>query len=105
MPCCSSIGSTRAGTWPTSFPTTPAGSSMRAAVAAVRKLGPARVVVAVPVGAASTCADIQSEADEVVCAQTPDPFFAVGSWYEDFGQTTDEEVRELLGRREAASVP
>jgi putative phosphoribosyl transferase len=74
------------------------GSTMRAAVAAVRQLGPARVVVAVPVGAAETCAEFRGEADEVVCAVTPEPFFAVGSWYEDFTQTSDEEVRELLAR-------
>jgi predicted phosphoribosyltransferase len=74
------------------------GSTMRAAVAAVRQLGPAWVVVAVPVGAAETCSELRAEADEVVCAVTPEPFFAVGSWYEDFSQTTDEEVRELLAR-------
>jgi predicted phosphoribosyltransferase len=74
------------------------GSTMRAAVAAVRRLGPAAVVVAVPVGAAETCAEFRGAADDVVCAETPEPFFAVGSWYEDFQQTTDEEVRELLAR-------
>ncbi len=74
------------------------GSTMRAAVAALRSQHPARIVVAVPVGAAETCADIEAEADEVVCAQTPEPFYAVGLWYEDFSQTTDEEVRELLRR-------
>jgi putative phosphoribosyl transferase len=73
------------------------GASMRAAVAAVRKLDPARVVVAVPVGAKDTCADLRAEADEVVCLQTPDPFYAVGQWYVDFGETSDDEVRELLG--------
>jgi predicted phosphoribosyltransferase len=72
------------------------GSSMRAAVAALRRLQPARIVVAVPVGAAETCADLQAVADEAVCARTPDPFYAVGLWYEDFSQTSDEEVRELL---------
>jgi predicted phosphoribosyltransferase len=74
------------------------GSTMRAAVAALREQGPARIVVAVPVGARETCADLQGEADEVVCALTPEPFFAVGMWYEDFSQTTDEEVRDLLER-------
>jgi predicted phosphoribosyltransferase len=74
------------------------GSTMRAAVAAVRRLGPARVVVAVPVGAAQTCAEFRGEADVAVCAEQPDPFFAVGTWYEDFTQTTDEEVRDLLAR-------
>src|SRR5262245_37070546 len=59
------------------------GSTMRAAVAALRRLGPARVVVAVPVGAPETCAELRGEADEVVCARTPDPFYAVGRWYDD----------------------
>ncbi len=80
------------------------GSTMRAAVAAVRKLGPARVVVAVPVGAAETCEEFEGEADEAVCAREPDPFYAVGAWYDDFSQTTDEEVRDLLARRETARV-
>lgn len=77
------------------------GSTMRAAVAALRRQEPARIVVAVPVGAAETCAELQGEADEAVCAQTPDPFYAVGLWYRDFSQTTDEEVRELLERAAA----
>jgi predicted phosphoribosyltransferase len=72
------------------------GSSMRAAIAALRQQGPARIVVAVPVGAADTCWDLRAEADEVVCTRTPEPFYAVGLWYEDFAQTTDEEVRGLL---------
>jgi predicted phosphoribosyltransferase len=74
------------------------GSTMRAAVAALRKQGPARIVVAVPVGAVETCAGLQAKADEVVCVYTPDPFYAVGAWYRDFSQTTDEEVRDLLNR-------
>jgi putative phosphoribosyl transferase len=74
------------------------GSTMRAAVAALRQQDPARIVVAVPVGSAETCAELQDEADEVVCARTPEPFYAVGLWYEDFAQTTDDEVRELLQR-------
>ena len=78
------------------------GSTMRAAVAAVRQLGPACVVVAVPVGAAETCAEFRAVADDAVCAVTPEPFFAVGSWYQDFAQTTDEEVRELLARSRPA---
>jgi putative phosphoribosyl transferase len=69
-------------------------------VAAVRQLGPAKVVVAVPVGAAETRADFEAEADETVCAREPEPFHAVGVWYEDFSQTTDDEVRDLL--RQAA---
>src|SRR5689334_9095180 len=74
------------------------GSTMRAAVVALRRLGPARVVVAVPVGAPDTCAELEAEADEVLCALEPEPFFGVGMWYEDFSQTTDDEVRELLAR-------
>ncbi|MCI0701072.1 MAG: phosphoribosyltransferase [Planctomycetia bacterium] len=74
------------------------GSTMRAAVAAVRQLGPARVVVAVPVGARDACAEFQALADEVVCLEEPEPFFAVGTWYDNFAQTTDDEVRELLAR-------
>jgi predicted phosphoribosyltransferase len=73
------------------------GSTMRAAVGAVRQLAPSRVVVAVPVGAPSTCAQFETIADEIVCARTPEPFSAVGQWYRDFSQTTDEEVRALLG--------
>jgi predicted phosphoribosyltransferase len=74
------------------------GSTMRAAVAALRQQQPARIVVAVPVGAPETCAEFRDEADETVCARTPDPFYAVGLWYGDFSQTSDEEVRELLER-------
>jgi predicted phosphoribosyltransferase len=77
------------------------GSSMRAAVLAVRKLHPARVVVAVPVGARETCEALRDIADEVVCASTPEPFSAVGLWYEDFSQTTDEEVKGLLASQAA----
>jgi predicted phosphoribosyltransferase len=82
------------------------GSSMMAAVAALRRQRPARLVVAVPVGASDTCNALREVADEVVCARTPEPFHAVGVWYEDFAQTTDEEVRELLERAQdgAAAV-
>jgi predicted phosphoribosyltransferase len=73
------------------------GASMRAAVAALRQQKPARIVVAVPTAAPETCAAIAQEVDEIVCAETPRPFYAVGLWYEDFGETTDEEVRSLLG--------
>ncbi|MBI3050417.1 MAG: phosphoribosyltransferase [Acidobacteria bacterium] len=75
------------------------GSTMRAAVQAVRLRKPARVVVAVPVGAPQTCDELSAIADEVVCARTPEPFAAVGQWYIDFDQTTDEEVRQLLRER------
>lgn len=72
------------------------GATMRAAVSAVRQHEPARVIVAVPVGAPSTCALLRRDADEVVCLRTPDPFAAVGLWYRRFEQTSDEEVRQLL---------
>jgi len=72
------------------------GASMRAAVAAARRLEPARLIVAVPVGAPSTCDELRREVDEVVCAITPSPFHAVGVWYDQFDQTTDDEVRALL---------
>jgi predicted phosphoribosyltransferase len=75
------------------------GATMRAAVAAVRQQQPARIVVAVPTASPDTCEALKAEADDVVCAMTPEPFFAVGHWYEDFTQTTDDEVRELLARR------
>ncbi len=74
------------------------GSSMRAAAAALRQMGAARIVVAVPVAAAATCESLRQEVDEVICASTPEPFFAVGQWYRDFTQTSDEEVRLLLER-------
>jgi putative phosphoribosyl transferase len=72
------------------------GATMRAAVQAVRGHAPSRIVVAVPVGAPSTCAELADVADETVCARMPEPFEAVGLWYRDFSQTTDEEVRTLL---------
>src|SRR5207248_11645871 len=74
------------------------GSMMRTAVTALKQRGPKRIVVAVPVGSPDTCAELQSEADEAVCAETPDPFYAVGYWYADFEPTSDDEVRELLAR-------
>ena len=72
------------------------GATMRAAAAALRQQGAAKIIVAVPVGAPITCHEIRSVADEVVCLQTPGSFMGVGQYYEDFSQTTDEEVRELL---------
>jgi putative phosphoribosyl transferase len=81
------------------------GSSMRAAVAALRQQGPARIVVAVPIGASETCAGFEREADDVICAVTPQPFHAVGLWYRDFSQTTDEEVHELLERAAEELAP
>ena len=74
------------------------GATMRAAALAVREQRPARIVVAVPVAAAETCRELRADADEIVCAATPRPFGAVGLWYEDFSQTSDEEVRGLLAR-------
>jgi predicted phosphoribosyltransferase len=72
------------------------GSTMRAAAQAVRQRHPSRVVVAVPVGARDTCAELANVADEVICARMPEPFSAVGQWYLDFAQTDDDEVRRLL---------
>jgi predicted phosphoribosyltransferase len=74
------------------------GATMRAAALAVRKYNPQRVVVAVPVASEQTCDEFREDVDDVVCAVTPRPFHAVGLWYEDFSQTSDEEVRELLAR-------
>lgn len=74
------------------------GLTMRAAIAALRREGSRRIVVAVPVAAGETCEEIESVADAVVCLHTPMEFFAVGQWYRDFSQTSDEEVRDLLDR-------
>ena len=74
------------------------GSSMYAAVKALRQRAPARVVVAVPAAAPATCEAFQKVVDEIVCAVTPEPFYAVGTWYDDFTQTTDDEVHNLLER-------
>ncbi|MGQ9555818.1 MAG: phosphoribosyltransferase [Anaerolineae bacterium] len=74
------------------------GASMRAAVAALRQMQPAKIIVAVPTAAPSACREFQSEVDELVCAITPEPFYGVGLWYDDFSQTSDQEVRDLLKR-------
>ena len=74
------------------------GATMRAAALAVRRLDPARLVVAVPVAAEETCNQFRDVVDEIVCDVTPRPFRAVGLWYDDFSQTTDDEVRDLVGR-------
>lgn len=79
------------------------GSSMRVAATALREKQPAQMIVAVPVGSPVTCAEFGSEVDRVVCAYTPEPFWAVGQWYQDFSPVSDEEVRSLLDR--AASLP
>jgi predicted phosphoribosyltransferase len=77
------------------------GSTMRAAVAALRQQGPAHIVVAVPVAAVQTCADLRREVEDVVCFATPEPFMAVGRFYDDFSQTSDEEVGALLASARA----
>ncbi len=72
------------------------GATMRAAVRALRQQGPARIVVAVPVASPEACTELAAEVDEIVCFKTPSPFHGVGAWYEDFSQTSDEEVHELM---------
>jgi putative phosphoribosyl transferase len=81
------------------------GASMMAAIRALRPQSPKRIVVAVPVAAAETCQQFRAEADNVICPATPEPFGAVGAWYHDFSQTSDNEVRKLLeiAARERAS--
>jgi predicted phosphoribosyltransferase len=81
------------------------GSTMHAAVLAARRLRPTRVVVAVPVGAWQACQALREVADEVICPFTPEPFRAVGLWYADFSQTTDDEVRRLLALANIAARP
>jgi predicted phosphoribosyltransferase len=77
------------------------GSTMRAAVRALRRMDPRAIIVAVPVAAPSTCDDLRAEVDDIVCLRTPEPFQAVGLWYEDFAQTSDAEVRALLDEANA----
>lgn len=77
------------------------GATMRAALRSVKRQRPARLVVAVPVGSVEACAALRSEADEIVCLQQPEPFGAVGTYYRDFMQTTDSEVRQALGQAPA----
>lgn len=81
------------------------GSTIRAAIAALRAEGPREVVVAVPVGAPETCTAIAKLADDLVCLETPEPFYAVGLWYQNFEQTEDDEVHDLLERASARTVP
>jgi putative phosphoribosyl transferase len=81
------------------------GSTMRAAARALRQQKPNRLVVAVPVAAPETCDSLGQELDEIVCAITPDPFYGVGLWYQDFSQVTDDEVRDLLNRARQPGVP
>jgi predicted phosphoribosyltransferase len=80
------------------------GATVNAAVEVLRGLKPARIVVAVPIAPPETCAALRAKVDEVVCAVTPEPFYAVGLWYEDFSPTTDEEVRDLLARGRGAGL-
>jgi len=80
------------------------GSTMRAAVRALRRMNPRAIMVAVPVAAPSTCQEFRAEVDEIVCLHTPEPFNAVGLWYEDFSQTTDEEVHALLDAADRAEA-
>lgn len=74
------------------------GSTMRAAVQALRKMNPRAIIVAVPVAARDTCERLRRDVDDILCLRTPEPFDAVGLWYEDFSQTSDEEVHDLLER-------
>jgi putative phosphoribosyl transferase len=80
------------------------GATMRAAINALREQQPAQIVVGVPIAAPETCDAFRDEVDEIVCAITPEPFYAVGLWYEDFTQTSDEEVRDLLARAAQAQL-
>jgi len=77
------------------------GFTMLAAIKALRKQQAGRIVVAVPIAPPETCDQMREQADDVICAVTPEPFYAVGLWYEDFSQTTDDEVRDLLKRANA----
>jgi predicted phosphoribosyltransferase len=72
------------------------GASMRAAIAALAAAGPAWVVVAVPIASPDTCAELRADVDDIICAAAPEPFHAVGAWYQDFSPTSDDEVRALL---------
>ena len=77
------------------------GATMRAAVRALKQQHPARIIIAVPTASPDSCEALKTEADEVVCVVTPEPFFAVGYWYDDFAQTTDAEVRDMLARNQS----
>src|ERR1700716_3078342 len=79
------------------------GATMHAAIQALRQQQPARIVVAVPTASPETCEEMRAEVDDVICAITPEPFHAVGLWYQDFTQTTDEEVQDLLTQRDTPS--
>jgi predicted phosphoribosyltransferase len=81
------------------------GATMEAATVAVRQFKPARVVVAAPVGAVEACRRLKAIADDVICASMPEPFQAVGLWYEQFDQTSDEEVIALLRQGRTTPIP
>ncbi|MBW4448420.1 MAG: phosphoribosyltransferase [Spirirestis rafaelensis WJT71-NPBG6] len=81
------------------------GATMRAAIAALHKQQPAKIVVGVPTSSPQTCQEIKSQVDEIICAQTPSPFYSVGFWYEKFPQTTDQEVRDLLNQAANRQLP
>jgi len=72
------------------------GASMRAAISALRQQHPKRIIVAVPVASVASCAELKKEVEEIICEKTPEPFFSVGMWYDDFSQTSDGDVRDLL---------
>ncbi len=74
------------------------GSTMRSAIAVLKPQHPAKLIVAIPVAASQTCHQLKTEVDEVVCLMTPKPLYGIGLWYEDFSQTTDEEVHKLLAQ-------
>ena len=81
------------------------GATMRAAVAALRRMKPKRIVIAVPIAAVPTRREFAGEVDEIVCLHTPEPFFSVGFWYDDFSQTTDDQIRDLLARAAKELTP
>jgi putative phosphoribosyl transferase len=80
------------------------GATMRAAIDAIKQQEPARLVVAVPVAPPETCREIEGSVDEIVCLLQPEPFLSVGTWYADFSETTDEDVRELLAKSSHSPV-
>ncbi len=81
------------------------GATMSVAVEAIRAQNPEAVIAAVPLGAPRSCAKLDAKVDELVCLQSPDPFYGVGAWYDNFGETTDDEVRRLLQERGRPSPP
>ncbi|MGH9627132.1 MAG: phosphoribosyltransferase [Bryobacteraceae bacterium] len=80
------------------------GASMRAAAMALQERHPKKIVIAVPVAAVHSCDEFRDKVDEIVCAETPEPFYSVGSWYDNFSQTTDDEVRHLLAAASNAHI-